>query len=67
MSTIVAKMSVAELRELIEELLDERLEAILGDPDYGLRIRPEIREQLLRQKERVRQGDYEIPLSDLPD
>lgn len=67
MTTMVAEMSVADLRELIDELLDEKLAEILGDPDEGLTIRPEVREQLLRQMGRVRRGNYGVPLSEIPD
>lgn len=67
MSTTVAEMSVAELREIIDEILQEKLEEIIGDPDEGLAIRPEVREQLLRQMERVRDGDLGVPLENLPD
>ncbi len=67
MSTTVAEMSVVELRELIDELVEEKLEELLGDPDEGLTIRPEVRAQLLRQMERVKHGDYGIPLADIPD
>jgi len=67
MSTMVAEMSVADLRELIDELVDEKLGEILGDPDEGLPIRPEVREQLLRQMACVQDGEYGVPLSEIPD
>lgn len=67
MGTTVAEMDVADLRELIDRILEEKLEEILGDPDAGLTIRPEVREQLVRQMERVREGDYGVPLSEVPD
>lgn len=66
MSTMVAEMSIADLRELIDELLDEKLREIVGDPDEGLTIRPEVREQILRQMSRVRRGEYGLPLSEVP-
>lgn len=67
MSTLVAEMSVADLRELIDEVLEERLGEILGDPDEGLNIRPEVRKQLLRQMNRVQRGEYGLLLSEIPD
>ena len=63
MTTTVAQMSVDELRELIGEVLESKLEQMLGDPDAGLAVRPEVRDQLLRQMERVQRGDYGVPLS----
>lgn len=67
MTTTVSELSIAELRELVGQILDEKLEEILGDPDAGLRVRPEVREQLLRQMERVRQGELGVPLAEIPD
>jgi hypothetical protein len=67
MSPTVAEMSVAELRELFDELLDEKLEEFLGDSDAGLRVRSDVREQLLRQMRRVRRGEYGVPLSGIQD
>lgn len=67
MATTVAELSVTELRDLIDEVVDEKLQEILGDPDAGLAIRPEIRDQLLRQMERVRKGEYGVALSELVD
>jgi len=66
-SNTIAEMSVAELRDLIDEVIEEKLEEVLGDPDAGLAIRPEVREQLLQQMKRVRKGDYGVPLSEIPD
>lgn len=46
----IGEMTVRELRELIRETIYE-----LIDPDYGLKLRPEVEEELresLRQKER---------------
>jgi len=67
MNTAVVQMSVAELRELIDQVVEDKLEEILGDPDAGFTIRPEVRKQLTRQMERVRRGDYGVPLSEVPD
>ncbi len=67
MSVKVAEMKVTDLRELIDELIDERLEELLGDPDSGLELRPEVRARLLQQMESVRLGEYGIPLTELPD
>lgn len=67
MSTMVAEMTVADLRELIDELLDEKLGEILGDPDRGLTIRPQVREELLRQMDRVQKGEYGVLLTEIPD
>ncbi len=67
MNATVAEMKVQDLRELIEELIDEKLEEILGDPDSGMKLRPEVRARLLQQMERVRLGEYGVPLAEVPD
>lgn len=43
----VKDLSVEELRSLIGEIVEEKLRELLGDPDEGLEIRPEIRDRLL--------------------
>ena len=67
MNTTVAKMDVDDLRELIGELVDEKLEEILGDPDSDLKIRPELRARLVHQMERVQEGDFGATLAELTD
>lgn len=43
----VKDMSVQELRELMGNVVEEKLRDLLGDPDEGLELRPEVRERLL--------------------
>lgn len=43
----VKDLSVEDLRSLIEAIVEEKLRELLGDPDEGLKIRPEIRDRLL--------------------
>jgi hypothetical protein len=43
----VQDLSMDELRGLIGEVVEETLRELLGDPDEGLAIRPEIRDRLL--------------------
>jgi len=47
MSTI-KQLPVEELRALIEEVVEEKLREMLGDPDEGMTLRPEIQERLLK-------------------
>jgi hypothetical protein len=44
---VVKDLSVEELRSLIGEVVEEKLRELLGDPDAGLEIRPEVRDRLL--------------------
>jgi hypothetical protein len=47
MST-VRELSVEELRTLIGEVVEEKLREMLGDPDEGLSLRPDVRERLVK-------------------
>lgn len=66
MATTVAELTPAELRAMIEEIVHDQLVDLIGDPDQGLKLRPEVWDQLKRQQERVRQGDLGTPLSTIP-
>ncbi len=48
-------MSVSELRELISEVVEEKI-AKYADPDYGLEIRDDVRVRLLQQSKDFREG-----------
>lgn len=68
-SKTVAEMSQAELRELLEAVLEEsfqrKLLEILSDPDVGLEIRKAVEEKLLRQKQAVSRGQRGRSLDEL--
>ena len=68
-SKTVAEMSLAELRELLEAVLEESFERklleILGDPDVGLEIKQVVRERLLVQKRAVSRGQRGQSLDEL--
>ncbi len=57
MATKVAQMTKAELKEMMEATLEEKLIELLGDPDEGLPLRKSVRERLLRQKKAVAKGE----------
>jgi len=46
MST-VSELSLEELKALIGEVVEEKLREMLGDPDEGLSLRPEVQERLI--------------------
>jgi hypothetical protein len=58
-------MTVAELRDLIGEVVEERLSALLGDPDEGLQLRPEVVERLHEQIASVERGERGVPAEDV--
>jgi hypothetical protein len=47
MST-VRELTAEELRTLIGEVVEEKLREMLGDPDEGLSLRPDVRERLIK-------------------
>ncbi|NJL28828.1 MAG: hypothetical protein HC897_13515 [Thermoanaerobaculia bacterium] len=57
MTNAVAQMSTLELRELIGEVVEEKLLELLRDPDEGLVLQPAVRERLLRQRNAVAAGE----------
>jgi hypothetical protein len=50
MVTKVNELTVDQLKALINELIDEKLEQMLNDPDEGLVVREEIIAKLKAQK-----------------
>ncbi|MDP2919214.1 MAG: hypothetical protein Q8O43_03225 [Dehalococcoidia bacterium] len=50
MATRVKELTTEELRLLIQDAIEEKLQEMLGDPDAGLEVRPEIIAQLKAQK-----------------
>ena len=46
----IAKMTRAEFKEMLEDVVEQKLVEILGDPDEGLEIRKAVRDRLLRQR-----------------
>ena len=50
-------MTHDELKELIDTAVEEKLLALLGDPDALLEIKKSLRARLLRQKKAVASGE----------
>jgi hypothetical protein len=44
----VAEMSVEELKQLIAQIVEQKLDELLGDPDYGMELKDEVKERLRR-------------------
>jgi len=61
----VKDLSVEELKALIEEAVEEKLEEILGDPDLGLELREEVKERLRRSLAAVQAGKEGIPIDEV--
>lgn len=53
----VSELTVEELRDLIYEAVETKLRETLGDPDWGLELRDDIRERLQQSLEAVERGE----------
>jgi len=52
----IADLTPEELRDILREVIEEKLKEFLFDPDYGLELREEIEQRLtasLASKERI--------------
>lgn len=65
MDVTVAQMTKEELREMIEAIVEQKFLELFGDVDEGLEIRPEVREQLLRQRKAVAAGERGRPFEEV--
>lgn len=65
MSITIAQMTKAEFKELLEDIIEQKLIELLGDPDEGLPIRKSVRERLLSQKQAVAMGERGEPFEDV--
>jgi len=65
MSTIVAELTVDELKHIIHEAMEEKLSEMLGDPDEGLELREEIKARLRRSLEAERSEVRGIPAQEV--
>ncbi len=52
----VADMELDELKQWIETVVEQKLLELLGDPDEGLTLRPEIAERIQRTLSEIQQG-----------
>jgi hypothetical protein len=50
MNTKLSELSFDELKNIINEAVDNRLEERLGDPDIGLDVKPEIIEKIRKSR-----------------
>ncbi len=65
MATKVAEMTKAELKKMIEAIVEQKLLELLGDPDEGLSLKRSIRERLLRQQRAVARGERGASLQEV--
>ena len=56
MSIAVSRMTKEELRELIEDVVEQKILELLKDPDRELSLRESLKERLKKQKAEVLSG-----------
>jgi hypothetical protein len=61
----VGEMTVAQLKALIKESVEEILREILVDPDAGLQLRPEFEERLRQSLSYVDSGGKPLSFEEL--
>lgn len=61
----VKELSVEQLKALIEDTVEEKLQSYLGDPDKGLEVKPELLKELKASLAEARRGKRGIPLEQL--
>ena len=57
----VKELSVEQLKALIQEAVEEKLQEILGYPDQGLEVKEDVRERLKHSLAAVERGEEGIP------
>ena len=65
MATTVSDLSTEQLRELIENTVEQKLFELLGDPDEGLELKAAVRPRLLQQQSDVAAGERGESLEDV--
>ena len=65
MSIRVAELTVDELKQIIQETVEQKLSEMLGDPDEGLELREGIKARLRRSLEAQRRGTRGIPAQEV--
>ena len=57
MTDKVAEMTTNELRDFVREIVEEKLRELIGDPDAGLELAPELVIRLRQQLQDVSNGE----------
>lgn len=58
----VKELTVEQLKTLIQEAVEEKLEEVIGDPDLGLELREEIKERLRSSLAAMQGGEKGPPI-----
>ncbi len=61
----VSRMTVDELRELVESAVEDKLHEMIGDPDHGLDLRQSVKKRLRRTIRDEKKGKPGIPAKEV--
>ncbi len=61
----VKDLSIEELKAIIGEVVEDKLRKLLGDPDAGLALHPEIQDRLLKDLQEPQVESKNIPAAEL--
>ena len=65
MNTKVLQITVEDLRQVVDEMVEEKLAVLFKDPEDDLEFTDELKEILARQNERIKRGDRGESLEDV--
>ncbi len=58
MSVKISQMTDVELRQMIGEIVEEKLMALLGDEEDDLLLKEDLQKRLLEQTEKTKNGEH---------
>ena len=61
----IAELTVEELRALIDETVEAKLEEMMGDPDFGLELRDEVKETLRTSLAAAERGEKRLSMDEV--
>ena len=61
----LARLTVEELRQVVEEAVERKLTEMLGDPDKGRILRSAVARRLRRSLQASRRGERGVPAAEV--
>jgi hypothetical protein len=61
----VTELTIEQLKALIEDTVETKLQELMGDPDAGLELREEVKERLRRSLAAEKRGQKHISMEEV--
>jgi hypothetical protein len=61
----IKELTVEEFKDLVQDVIEEKLQELIGDPDAGLELREEIKERLRGSLAARQRGEKGIPVDEV--